>query len=61
MICMGDDFKVESYKSYKNKVFTKHTEKVTNQLRQIKDCSLHPDDKVKLKKRLIELINESLK
>lgn len=48
----------ESYKSYKNRVFKKHTDKITNQLRQIKDCSLNASDKKDLVKKLLEIINQ---
>jgi len=47
---------IESYKSYKNRSFTKHVDKIRNQLRQIKDCSLKGEDK----RKLISLINEEV-
>ena len=56
MICTSSDYKVENYKDYRNRVMTKHIDKIKNQLRQIKDCSLKPEDKEKLKKQLIEII-----
>lgn len=48
---------VESYKSYKNRSFTKHVDKIRNQLRQIKECSLKDDDK----KNLVRLIEKEIK
>lgn len=50
----------ESYKSYKNRKFTKHEDLIRNQLRQITDCSLKLEDKEKLKKKIIELIQGNL-
>jgi hypothetical protein len=47
---------VYSYKDYKNRTITKHLDKVKNQLRQIKDCSLKAEDKERLKKEMIKLI-----
>jgi hypothetical protein len=54
--CGGEDDKPESYSAYKNRVFKKHLDKLTNQLRQISDCSLHGDDKIKLRKQLSDLL-----
>lgn len=48
--------KPESYKDYRNRTMTKHIEKLLNQLRQIKDCSLKQDDKVALRKKLLEIL-----
>ena len=50
--------KPEPYSSYKNRVFSKHIDKLNNQLRQIKDCSLRPEDKARLKTMLREILNE---
>lgn len=49
-----------SYKEYKNRAVTKHQEKVKNQLRQISDCSLKPEDKERLKKSMIEMIQAAI-
>ncbi len=56
MLCFGTQ--PESYKSYKNRTFKKHTDKMTNQLNQIKNCSLKESDKKDLKKKLLEILNE---
>lgn len=60
MLCTGFGYQVENYKDYKNRAVTKHLDKMKNQLRQIKDCSLKGDDKTALKKKLLELIQEQL-
>jgi hypothetical protein len=54
----GSEYKKGNYSSYKNRVFSKHLDKMKNALRQIKDCSLKPADKVKLKTELIKILNE---
>ena len=48
---------IPKYKDYKNRTVAKHIDKIKNQLRQIKDCSLKQDDKVALKKVMSDLIN----
>ena len=53
----GQDYVPEKYPDYRNRVFDKHHNKLKNQLLQIKQCSLKPEDKEKLKKRLAELLN----
>lgn len=57
---MGCDYTPEPYKAYKNRNFTKHHDKIKEALRQIRDLSLKPEDKVKLKKEMMELIQASL-
>jgi hypothetical protein len=52
--------KTQSYSSYKNDKFARHLDKLKNQVRQIKDCSLNLADKIKLLKRLSdEILSES--
>jgi hypothetical protein len=58
MMIIDSTTKIESYKSYKNRAFSKHIDKIKNQIRQIKDCSLKPEDKSKLKAELIKILNE---
>jgi hypothetical protein len=60
MLHCGSDYKVENYKDYKNRTVKKHIEKLTNQIRQIKDCSLKGEDKVKLKAELLQLLQNGL-
>lgn len=50
---------VPKYKDYKNRTVTKHLEKLKNSLRQIRDCSLKQEDKVALRKQMIELITQN--
>ncbi len=59
MLCYGSEYKVEKYPDYKNRTVTKHLDKMKNQLRQIKDCSLKGEDKIKLRQQLLELIKEA--
>lgn len=59
MICYGSDTKLETRKEYKNRVFKRHTDKLKDSLRQIKDCSLSPTDKNQLHEQMIKLINEA--
>ncbi len=59
MMIIDGGYNVESYKVYKNRVVTKHLDKIKNQLRQIKNCSLRADDRDKLKKQLIKEIEGS--
>lgn len=58
MICTGsyDSYKPEKYSEYRNRVFSKHKDKLNNMLRQIKECSLKPEDKAKLKTDLIKIL-----
>lgn len=56
MICSTIYDKPENYTDYRNRTVTKHLDKMKNQLMQIGMCSLKGDDKVKLKKQLIELL-----
>lgn len=60
MLFVGDHFPVEKYSSYKNRTFARQVKRMDDSLRQIKDCSLKPEDKKKLKQQLIEQINKSL-
>jgi hypothetical protein len=50
----------QSYKSYKNQKFTKHTDLLKNSLRQIRDCSLKQEDKAKLLVVLAEVLANEL-
>jgi hypothetical protein len=54
------EFPIETYKSYHNRTVKKHLDKITNQLRQIKDCSLKSEDKRKLLEQMREEINNRL-
>ena len=49
-------YHVESYKAYKNRAFTKHKDKMKNQLNQILSSSLKGDDKMKLIGELINIL-----
>ena len=57
MAFRGDE-PTQTYKGYRNDKFQKHTVKLKNQLWQIRDSSLKPDDKEKLKQELIKTITE---
>ena len=48
----------EKYSDYRNRVFDRHIKKLKDSLMQIRQCSLKPDDKEKLKKQLSELLNQ---
>lgn len=48
---------LESYIEYKNKVFSKNSEKMRMLLYSIKDSSLNKEDKTMLRSHLIEIIN----
>lgn len=61
MLCTGDDFTVQPYAHYKNQKVKKHRDKFINQLRQITECSLKPEDKKTLIKDLIAMAHEELK
>lgn len=52
----GSECLIQSYKQYRNAKFTKHHDMLKNQLRQINDYSLKPEDKIKLIKELYELL-----
>lgn len=56
MLCYGSEFVPEKYKDYRNRTLTKHEDILKNQLRRISECSLKPEDKIALKKKMIELI-----
>lgn len=45
-----------SYKSYKHDKFERHKDKLKNQIRQIRECSLREDDKIELYSELKKLI-----
>ena len=57
MLTIGVDYKPEPYSAYKNRVFSKHIDKLNNQLMQIKNSSLKADDKTKLKAKLLQQFN----
>lgn len=50
----------QPYKGYKNQKFTKHTDLLKNQLRQIKDCSLKQEDKARLLVQLADILTNEL-
>ena len=60
MICTGsyDSPKPEKYSEYRNRVFSKHKEKLNNMLRQIKECSLKQEDKARLKAELLKILSD---
>lgn len=60
MLCYGIDYVPEKYKDYRNRTVAKHLDKVKDSLRQISDCSLNPEDKIVLKKKMIDLIQTTL-
>jgi hypothetical protein len=60
MLWTGYDFPIEKYKDYRNRTVKKHLDKIKNQLRQIKDCSLKAEDKNKLIQQLSEIINDPI-
>jgi hypothetical protein len=60
MLSCGVDYIPEKYKDYRNRTVTKHLDKIRDALRQISDCSLKPEDKENLKKKMIEQIQTSL-
>ena len=57
MLCTGSEDKIENYKDYRNRVMTKHKEKIKNQLQGLKAQSLKGEDKRKVIADLIEQIN----
>jgi hypothetical protein len=57
MLCPGTDYIPEKYSDYRNRVFSKHKDKLINQLRQIKECSLKSEDKAKLKTELRKILD----
>lgn len=59
MICTGNEYHVEHYADYRNRVIKKHMDKIKNQLRQINDCSLKGDDKKKLKEQMLKEIHNA--
>lgn len=61
MLCVGNEFNVPEYPAYRNSKFLKHKEKFVHQLRQIRECSLKPEDKKKLITQLIDMANDELK
>ncbi len=52
----NSEFSAPSYKEYRNSKFTKHTDKIKNQMIQIKSCSLKQEDKKKLMQQLEQII-----
>jgi hypothetical protein len=59
MLCIGNEFEVPNYKDYRNRTISKHLDRIKNQLRQIKDCSLRPEDKKKLVEELKAIISQT--
>lgn len=50
----------QPYAGYKNDKFARHLDKLKNQIRQIKDCSLYESDKERLLKELKTEIEKAL-
>ena len=61
MIAMPTPHVPEKYSEYKNRTFTKHENKISNMLTQIKECSLRREDKIKLVNKLSEQLTESIR
>ena len=61
MICTGNDYKVESYKDYRNRAVTKQVDKLKHSLQGIKQCSLHISDKKNLLNQLQQMIEDARK
>ncbi len=61
MICIGDDYKVEHYKDYRNRTVNKQLDKFKNQLQGIKQCSLQVSDKKNLLAQLQQLLEDARK
>lgn len=61
MTCCGNEYKVESYKDYRNRAVTKQLDKMKNSLQAIKQCSLHVSDKKNLLIQLLQLIEDARK
>ncbi len=57
----GKDYVPEKYSDYRNRNFQKHKEKLTNQLRQIKECSLKEEDKKRLMIILENILTVNIK
>jgi hypothetical protein len=58
MLILGSDYPIEKYKDYKNRTIQNNIDKTKNQLWGIKQNSLKPEDKEKVRQKMIELINE---
>jgi hypothetical protein len=61
MIMCGDDYKVVSYKDYRNRAMTKQLNKLKNVLAGIKQCSLHDSDKKNLLTQMQQMIEDARK
>lgn len=59
MIQTGGGYNVENYKDYRNRTVQKHLDKINNQLRQIRECSLKPEDKGKLISDILIIIENN--
>ena len=57
MICPDRDTEPRSYKAFKNEIFKKYEDKVRNIKNNINQNSLKQADKIKLKKKLIDIIS----
>jgi hypothetical protein len=53
----GNSYLIVKYSDYKNRTFQQNIDKLNKQLWAIKQCSLNPEDKEKLKQKLIDHIN----
>lgn len=54
----GADTKPEKYSQFKNRIFEKYINKIKGDMQNIKCNSLKKEDKIKLKDKLLEIINE---
>lgn len=61
MICAGDDYKVESYKDYRNRTVAKQMDKLKNSLQGIKQNSLQVPDKKNLLDKMQQMIEDARK
>ena len=57
----GSELDIPSYKQYKNQKFQKHLDKIKNQIRQIKDCSLKDADKQRIFQQIVDEVNNEIK
>ena len=58
MLVGGDEFETRPYSEYRNRAFERHKNKLVNSLWQIRQCSLKKEDKNKLLKEMMQLIDE---
>lgn len=57
----GAEYKPEKYSSYKGRFFNKYKEKARKLINGVDSLSLKKEDKLKLKKQMVEILNEGLR